>query len=87
MPAQVFDANSAYETPIPQEDGSEANETIDELSNLQAVSSPGAQQAMHLHPTLCTACCHWRSPPQQPRSIHFRPEVHFDACCDVWWRW
>jgi hypothetical protein len=34
---QVFDANSAYEHEIPQEDGTDKNETIDELTNLQDV--------------------------------------------------
>lgn len=36
-PAQVYGSDAAYEAPIMQEDGTEKNETIDELANLQAV--------------------------------------------------
>ena len=42
LPPQVYGSDAAYEAPIMQEDGTEANETIDELSNLQAVSSARA---------------------------------------------
>jgi hypothetical protein len=36
---QVYGSDAAYESPIMQEDGSEANEIIDELANLQSVSA------------------------------------------------
>jgi len=45
MLIQVYGSDAAYEAAIMQEDGSEANETIDELSNLQAVSSAGPSES------------------------------------------
>ena len=37
---QVFDENAAYEHAITQEDGTDKNEVIDELKNLQDVRTP-----------------------------------------------
>jgi hypothetical protein len=43
---QVLDSSAAYEAVIPQEDGTDANESIDELANFQAVSvSPSERLA------------------------------------------
>ena len=45
---QVLDASSAYEAPITQEDGSEKNESIDELANLQVRSVHAARLLAHV---------------------------------------
>eukprot|EP01138_Halocafeteria_seosinensis_P011775 gb/GECG01012033.1/.p1 GENE.gb/GECG01012033.1/~~gb/GECG01012033.1/.p1 ORF type:complete len:202 (+),score=32.42 gb/GECG01012033.1/:1-606(+) len=42
--AMVFDATSAYEHEIPQEDGTDKNEAIDELKNLQDLVINGSRR-------------------------------------------
>jgi len=42
--ATVYGSDAAYEAGIMQEDGTEANETIDELANLQALVATGARR-------------------------------------------
>eukprot|EP00227_Mantoniella_beaufortii_P011109 CAMPEP_0197588410 /NCGR_PEP_ID=MMETSP1326-20131121/9707_1 /TAXON_ID=1155430 /ORGANISM="Genus nov. species nov., Strain RCC2288" /LENGTH=123 /DNA_ID=CAMNT_0043153237 /DNA_START=98 /DNA_END=465 /DNA_ORIENTATION=- len=42
--ATVYGADAAYEAPITQEDGTEKNESIDELANLQAMVTTGARR-------------------------------------------
>ena len=41
---QVYGSDAAYEAPIMQDDGTEKNETIDELANLQAMVATGARR-------------------------------------------
>ena len=43
-PAQVYGSDAAYSAPIMQDDGTEKDETIDELANLQALVATGARR-------------------------------------------